>query len=89
MDNEAGSINLDELTQSVSSLLEREKQRRARRRRRNRIRICRRRDKMRASIDQLSLSIEVIKWCMVAIVTVIAFSVVILVSVVWQIGNEA
>ena len=89
MENESKTMNTKELTHAVSLLLEREERRDAQQRRKQRRRVRRRRDEMRESIARLSHSIEVIKWCIVIITSVMATAIVILVVVVWQIGNEA
>ncbi len=89
MENETKPMSTKELTQAVSLLLEREETRVAQQRRKNRRRVRRRREEMQDSVDKLTHSIEVIKWCIVGIATVMAISLVILVLVVWQIGNEA
>lgn len=89
MENESKPMNTKELTQAVSLLLEREEARIAQERRKNRRRVRRRRQEMHASMEKLAHSIEIIKWSIVGIATVMAISLVILVIVVWQIGNEA
>ncbi len=89
MENETKPMSTKELTSAVSLLLEREEIRVAQERRKTRRRVRRRREQTQESIAQLTQSIEVIKWCIVGIATVMATSLVILVLVVWQIGNEA
>lgn len=89
MENETKPMSTKELTSAVSLLLEREEARVAQEHRKARRRVRRRREEMQQSITQLTQSIEVIKWCIVGIATVMAVSLLILVLVVWQIGNEA
>ena len=89
MENDAKPMTTKELTSAVSLLLEREENRNAQQRRKRRRVIQRRRKEMHASVEQLTHSIEVIKWCIVGIATVMAIALLILVLVVWQIGNEA
>lgn len=78
-----------ELTVAVNTLLEREENRVEQERRSRRRRIQRRRKQTDAAIERLGQSIEVIKWCIVGITTVMAISLVILIAVIWEIGNEA
>jgi Na+-transporting methylmalonyl-CoA/oxaloacetate decarboxylase gamma subunit len=89
MENEPKPMNTKELTSAVSLLLEREETRIEQQRRKQRRRVRRRREETRESISQLTQSIEVIKRCIVGIASVMAVSLVILVLVVWEIGNEA
>lgn len=89
MENEAKPMTTKELTSAVSLLLEREETRIAQERRKQRRRIRRRREETREGIAQLAQSIEVIKWCIVGIATYMGISLLILVLVVWQLGNEA
>jgi ElaB/YqjD/DUF883 family membrane-anchored ribosome-binding protein len=89
MENEVKPMSTKELTSAVSLLLAREETRIAQERRKQRRRVRRRREETRDSISQLTQSIETIKWCIIGIATVMAISLVILVAVVWQIGNEA
>ncbi len=89
MENEVKPMTTKELTSAVSVLLEREEARIAQERRKQRRRIRRRREETRESIWQLAHSIETIKWCIVGIASVMAISLVILIAVVWQLGNEA
>lgn len=89
MEHETKPMNTKELSAAVTLLLEREETRLDEERRRKRRRVRRRREEMQASISQLTKSIEVIKWCIVGIASVMAASLLILVLVVWQIGNEA
>jgi Na+-transporting methylmalonyl-CoA/oxaloacetate decarboxylase gamma subunit len=89
MENEAKSMSTRELTSAVRLLLEKEEARVEQEARKQRRRVRRRREEMRASITQLTRSIEIIKWCIVGIASVMAASLLILVLVVWQIGNEA
>jgi Na+-transporting methylmalonyl-CoA/oxaloacetate decarboxylase gamma subunit len=89
METESKTMSTKELTEAVSLLLEREETRVAQQRRKTRRRVHRRREEMRTSINNLAQSIEVIKWCIVGIATVMAIALVILVLVVWEIGNEA
>ena len=89
MENDAKPMSTKELTQAVSLLLEREETRTAQQRRKQRRRVRRRREETQASISQLTQSIETIKVCIIGIATVMALALVILIAVVWQIGNEA
>ena len=63
MENDAKPMSTKELTQAVSLLLEREESRIAQQRRKQRRRVRRRREETRASISQLTQSIETIKVC--------------------------
>ena len=81
-------MNTNELTEAVGKLLEREEAREAQRRRRTRNRIRRRRKDMESSVSQLMHSVEVIKWCIVGITSVIVLTFVVLVFVVLGIKNE-
>ena len=89
MAKEAKSISNEELTQAVNLLMEREESRVAKARRRKRRRLRRQHAATRQSMVQLTKSIETIKWSVVGIATVMALSLLILIAVVWQIGNEA
>ena len=89
MENETKPMSTKELTQAVSLLLEREETRIAQQRRKNRRRVRRRREETQHSISQLTQSIETIKRFVIGIATVMALALVILIAVVWQIGNEA
>jgi len=89
MENDNQPMSAKELTLAVSRLLELEEVRATQQQRRRRRRVRRKREEMRASAEQLRQSIEVIKWCMIGITTVMALALVILIAVVWQIGNEA
>ncbi len=89
MENDAKSMTTKELTSAVSLLLEREEVRVQQERSKQRRRVRRRREEMRESISQLTHSVEIIKWCIVGIASVMAIALLILVLVVWQIGNEA
>lgn len=89
MENETKPMSMKKLTAAVSTLLEREEVRIAQERRKRRRRLRRRREEMQMSIEHLKNSIDVIKYCIVTITTVMAISLLILIIVVWQIGNEA
>ena len=89
MENDAKPMTTKELSAAVSLLLEREETRVAQEQRKQRRRARRRREEMHDSIEHLTHSIEVIKWCIVGIASVMAVALLILVLVVWQIGNEA
>lgn len=89
MENDDKPMTTKELTAAVSLLLQREETRMAQKRRRQRRRVRRKREETRDSIVRLTQSIEIIKWCIVGIATVMAVSLLILVLVVWQLGNEA
>jgi Na+-transporting methylmalonyl-CoA/oxaloacetate decarboxylase gamma subunit len=89
MENDAKSMTTKELTSAVQLLLQREEARIDRERRFRRRRMLERRQQLQASIVDLTRSIEIIKYCMLGIATVMAVSLLILVTVVWQIGNEA
>ena len=89
MENDKKAMSTKELTEAVGLLLEREEMRVAQERRKQRRRVRRRREEMRASVARLGQSIEVIKWCIIGIASVMAAALLILVLVVWQIGNEA
>lgn len=89
MESKTKSMNTNELTHAVSQLLEREEARAAQERRKTRRRSRRRREKMEASMAKLSQSIEVIKWCIVGIASVMAISLVIVILVVMEVEREA
>ena len=89
MENETKTMNTKELTQAVSLLLEREETREAQQSRRRRQRVRKRRQEMEQSIAQLTHSIEVIKWCIITIASVMAAGLLILILVIWEISNEA
>ncbi|HQX52542.1 MAG TPA: hypothetical protein PLY87_06025 [Planctomycetaceae bacterium] len=88
-ENDTKAMTTSELTHAVRLLMEREESRVAQESRKKRLRIRRRHKEMQASEAQLKRSIEVIKWCIVGIATVIGISLLIPVVVVWKIGNEA
>ena len=87
--NERKAMTTQELTRAVELLLDREKERAERQDRRRRRRLRQRHQETQQAVARLATSIEVIKWCIIGIATVMALALVILVSVVWQIGNEA
>ncbi len=89
MDHDDKPMTTKELTAAVSLLLEREETRIEQERRKQRRRVRRRREETREGIARLAQSIEVIKWCLVGIATYMGISLIILVLVVWQLGNEA
>ena len=89
MDNDAKAMTTKELTSAVIRLLQNEETRMEQERRKRRRRARRRRDETQARISQVTKSIEVIKWCMIIITSVMAAALLVLVLVVWQIGNEA
>ena len=82
-------MNTKELTEAVCRLLDREEAQDQKERRRARRRVRRRRKEMEMSVSQLAHSIEVIKWCIVGITTVMFLSLVILIAVVLEIQSEA
>lgn len=88
MESEEKSMDTNELTQAVSLLLEREETRDQQQRRNAQRRIRRRRKAMESSVSQLAYSIEVIKWCIVGITTVMMLSLVILIFVVVGVKGE-
>lgn len=89
MENDTKPMSTKELTSAVTLLLEREETRIEQERRKARRRVRRRRAEMQESIGNLTQSVEVIKRCIIGITAVMAVSLLILVLVVWQIGNEA
>jgi hypothetical protein len=88
METEDKPMNTKELSQAVSLLLEREEARDQQQRRRARKRIRRRREAIESGVSQLAYSIEVIKWCIVGITTVMILSLVILIFVVLGVKGE-
>lgn len=88
MENEEKTMNTKELTHAVGLLLERQESRDQQQRLRARKRIRRRRKEMEASVSQLAYSIEVIKWCIVGITTVMVLSLIILIFVVLGVKDE-
>ena len=89
MENDTKPMSTKELTQAVRLLMQREETRIAQQGRRKRRRVRRRREEMEASIGKLTHSVEVIKWCIVGITTVMILSLVILIMVVMEVENEA
>ena len=89
MESETKAMNTKELTQAVSLLLAREEAREKKQRRRARQHVRHRRAEMEAAIAKLTHSIEVIKWCIVLITTVMVVSLVIVILVVMEVEREA
>ena len=89
MENEPKSMTTKELTRAVSLLLEREETRVAKQQRHRRLRAKRKRQEMRANIDRLGQSIEVIKWCIVGITGVMAVSLLVVILVILEVEREA
>ena len=89
MENAAKTMSTKELSQAVNLLVEREEARTQQQRLRTRRKIRRRRAQMEASVAHLTHSIEVIKWCIVGITTVMAVSLIILILVVMEVEREA
>lgn len=89
MPNESKPMNTKELSEAVSLLLEREQRRDARRRRKQRHNVIRRRREMDSGIQKLRQSIEVIKWCIVGITTVMVLSLLIVILVIMEVEREA
>ena len=89
MPPEKKTMNTQELTEAVSILLKAEERREEEEGKRRRRRARRRREEMEASVAQLTRSIEVIKWCIVGITSVMAVSLVILITVVIEVEKEA
>lgn len=88
METEEKPMSTLELSQAVGLLLEREEARKRRQRLNAHKRIRRRRKAMESSISQLAYSIEVIKWCIVGITSVMVLSLVILIFVVLGVKGE-
>jgi ElaB/YqjD/DUF883 family membrane-anchored ribosome-binding protein len=86
---ERKAMTTQELTDAIGVLLKREEGRVEQERRTRRRRIRKRRKETDDAVAKLAESIEIIKWCIVGITTVMAVSLAILIGVVWQIGNEA
>ncbi|TWT66015.1 hypothetical protein [Allorhodopirellula solitaria] len=89
METETKAMSTKELSVAVSSLLEQEEARAERARHRRRRRIRRDREQTRARTIQLAHSVELIKWYQFGISLVMTITLIILVVVVWKIGNEA
>lgn len=89
MEHETKPMNTKELTQSVSLLLQREEEREAQRRRRRHRKTRQRREQMETSVNKLAHSIEVIKWCIISITTVMAIALVVVIMVVLEVEREA
>ena len=89
MDPDAKPMSTKELTQAVSRLMEREEARDRKQRLRGHNRVRRRRQQMEASVARLAHSIEVIKWCIVGIATVMALALIVLIMVVMEVEREA
>ncbi len=88
MENDAKAMTTKELTEVVSKLLEREEQRVTREDRQRR-KLARQKHRERdALVSRMMRSIEVIKWCIVGIVTSMFLSLVVLIVVVLQIREE-
>ena len=89
MDTESKPMNTRELTQAVSLLLEREEAREARRQRSASRRRRQKRRQMESRIWHLTRSVEVIKWCLIGITTVMALEITVLLVVVLRVQHEA
>ena len=89
MDNDAKPMNTKELSEAVRLLLEREEVRDAQKRRLARRRVRHRREQMEASVTALTHSIEIIKWCIIGITTVMVLALIVLVMVVMEVEREA
>ena len=89
MDPEVKSMNTKELTHAVNTLLAREETRLAQQRRAQRRRKKRRRKQEELRIARLAKSVEVIKWCIVGITSVMVISVIVLMLVAVEVEREA
>jgi predicted RND superfamily exporter protein len=89
MDHETKPMNTKELTQAVSRLLESEERRESQRRKRQRRKARERREQLDASIQKLAHSIEVIKWCIISITTVMVLALLVVIMVVMEVEREA
>lgn len=87
-DNEAEMSN-EELAAVVSTLVKREELRDQQKRRNRRRRIKQRRKQVDERIGKMTQSIEVIKWCIVGITSVMAISLVVLIMIVMEVEREA
>lgn len=88
MENQEKTMSTEELTHAVGLLLERQESHDRQQRRRSQQRVRRRRKQMQASISRLAYSIEVIKWCVVGITTVMVLSLLVIILVVYQVKGE-
>lgn len=89
MENDLKTMSTKELTEAVSTLLERETRRKSQRQRRTRRATKRRREEMESNLASLAHSVRIIQWCVISISTVMALGLIILTLVVWRIGSEA
>ena len=88
MESEPKTMNTKELSQAVSLLVEREETRLAQERRERTAQRRKRREEMEARNVKLAHSIEVIKWCIVFITTIMAVFVIIVAVVVIEVERE-
>ena len=89
MDADGKPMSTKELTAAVQHLIERDEARERREKRRRRKRVRRERQQNRQMMIQLASSVETIKRCIIGVVLVVALFFLLLVAVVWEIGNEA
>ncbi len=88
MKNQEKTMTTEELMQAVGLLIERQESLDRQQRRRAQLRLRRRREQTQASISKLAYSIEVIKWCVVGITTVMVLSLLVIILVVNQVKGE-
>ncbi len=88
MDNDSKAMNTKELTEVVTRLLEREEQQAAQAARKRRKQTQRKQQERDANIARMLHSIEVIKWCILGIVTSMFLALIVLIAVVLQVRNE-
>ncbi len=88
MEPESKPMTTKELTEAVTRLLEREERLQAQQQRRRRRRVRERRRELEATQAKLIQSVEVIKWCIVGIVTVMTLSFVAMIVVAFEVEKE-
>ncbi len=88
MENESKPMTNKELTEVVTRLLEREERLQAQRQRRRRRKARERRRELEATQAKLIQSVEVIKWCIVGIVTVMTLSFLAMIVLAFEVEKE-
>ncbi len=88
MDSELKPMSTKELTQAVATLLEREERREQLREKRRKKKVVEERQRLQASVDQLAASVNVIKWCVVGIASVMAVALLVLILVIVEVERE-
>jgi hypothetical protein len=89
MSDETTPMDSEQLTQAVICLMEKDEARANNERRKQRRRAQLRRKQREASIQQLAKSVEIMKWCLVGITSVMVLALLVLVLVVVEVEREA